>query len=151
MQARIERELGGGQEEAQEMVEGPEVGVVTVRVVQVSEPEGAAQNAEEVIKWMARQLMENEGRDVEELKERAIREFGSLESLTHVHWVVMRIKEGPRRGKEYRRRRERKRGRRMNAIIQMESVRSSGVSVQMDDLGVLLHCLMGRSVAGALA
>ena len=55
------------------MVEGPEVGVVTVRVVQVREPEGAAQGAEEVIQWMARQLMENEGRDVEELKERAIR------------------------------------------------------------------------------
>ena len=46
---------------------------------------------------------------------------------------------------------ERERGRRMNARVQTESVRSSGASVQTDDLGVLLHCLLGRLVAGALA
>ena len=68
MQARIERELAGGQEEEQEVGARPVVGVAAEGRVQVGEPEGAEQMTDEVIEWMARQLVEDEGKDVEKLK-----------------------------------------------------------------------------------
>ena len=57
LQARIERELAGGQEEEQEMRPGP---VVEQGEVQVGDLEGAGQMTDEVVEWVARQLMEDE-------------------------------------------------------------------------------------------
>ena len=134
LQARIDRELEGEPQGAPEVSEGPEAGEAAERVVEMVEPERMAQDAEEVISWMARRLLENEGRSIEELKESATNQFGSLETLARVQCVVMGIKEGLRRGKEIRRRKHR--GRRMNARVQTEEVESCAVRVQTDILGM---------------
>ena len=134
LQARIDRELDGELQGAPEVSEGPKAGEAAERVVEMVEPERMAQDAEEVIGWMARRLLENEGRSIGELKESATNQFGSLETLARVQCVVMGIKEGLRRGKEIRKRKHG--GRRMNARVQTEKVESCAVRVQTDILGM---------------
>ena len=154
LQARIERELAGGQEEEQEVREGPGVGVVVEGMVQVGEPERAEQVADEIIEWMARQLMEDEGRDVEELRERARREFGRRELPAHFHWIVAGLRKGLRKGKEEGRRRDQRR--RRDIRVQTESVGGSGVQsyrvrVQTEMTGVDLEKMERRAYEGIRA
>ena len=116
--------------------------------VQMGEPEEAEQVADEIIEWMARQLMEDEGRDVEELKEGARREFGSREWTAHFHWIVVGIRKGLRKGKEDGRRKDRRR--RRDIRVQTKNVGGSGVQsygvrVQTDMTGMDLENMERRA------
>ena len=148
LQVRIERELRGGPEEE------PGAGVAMEGAVQVGEPEGAEQVADEVIEWMARQLTEDEERDVEELKEGARREFGRQELPVHFHWIVAGIRKGLKKGKEEGRRKDRRR--RRDIRVQTENVADSGVQsygkrVQTDITGIDLEKMEKRAYEGIRA
>ena len=147
LQARIDRELAGGQEE------GPGVGVEVEDRVQAGEPERAEPVAEEMIEWLVRRLMENGGRNVEELREEARSEFRGRELPGHFNWIVAGIRKGFEKGKEEGRRRDR--GRRRDVRVQTEMEDSGaqkwGVQVQTDMTGTDLEKVEKRAYEGIRA
>ena len=132
LQARIDRELASGGElgGSLERVSEQEVSREGERTACMREPE----NAEEVIKWMVKRLMENEGVGEAELKKRTVEQFGREKLPDHFHWIVVGMKEGLRRGREAGQ--QRKRMRKRDIRVQTERVDGCGVSVQTDLTGI---------------